>query len=366
MGREKFSFSKDKTDFTVELRKKVKDYFEDNKLSKYGNASIILKSIFMGLLYITPYFLITMGIITSVYLVLLCWVLMGFGVAGVGMVLMHDANHGSFSQNSTINRWLGKSLFLLGGFPPNWRYQHNTLHHGYTNIEGHDEDISPAGILRFSPHQPHHNIHKYQHWYAWFFYSLMTLSWVTVKDFSRLHSYKKQNAPINSSKSYFRLFIELVFSKIIYYTVFLLIPLLVVPVSWYWVVIGFIAMHLIAGLTLSTIFQTAHVMPTSEYPLPEENGILENNWTVHQLLTTSDYSPKSRIFSWFIGGLNYQIEHHLFPNISHVHYRKLSDLVRNTAHKYNLPYNVQPNFIRAVYSHLVMLKLLGKSQSASR
>ncbi len=356
----KFSFSKDNAEFIAELRKKVKDYFEENKLSKYGNASIALKSIFMALLYAIPYLLMLTGIFSSVYLILLSWVLMGFGVAGMGMVLMHDANHGSLSKSARVNRWLGKSLYILGGFPPNWRYQHNTLHHGFTNIDGQDEDISPPGILRFSPNQPLSKIHKYQHWYAWFFYCLMTIAWVTANDFTRLNSYKQAEAVISGSRTYKRLFIELILSKMLYYTIFLVIPILVMPVSWYWIVVGFIVMHFVTGLTLSTIFQTAHVMPTSVYPLPDDNGNMENNWAVHQLLTTSDYSPKSRIFSWFIGGLNYQIEHHLFPNISHVHYRKLSVMVKEIAMKYNLPYHVQPNFIAAVYSHTKMLKSLGR------
>jgi linoleoyl-CoA desaturase len=360
MVKIKFSISKDKSEFIVELRKKVKDYFEENNISKYGNASIILKSLFMFSLYFTPYILMLSGVINTVYLTILCWIAMGIGTAGLGMVLMHDASHGSFSQNTTLNKWLGKSLYLLGGFPPNWRYQHNTLHHGFTNIEGHDEDISPAGILRFSPHTPLFKIHRYQHYYAFFLYGLMTLSWVTVNDFTRLNSYKKMNAPMSITKSYNQLFIELIVSKVLYYLIFLIIPILVIQLPWYWILLGFLIMHFVCGLILSTIFQTAHVMPTSEYPLPDEEGRIDNNWAAHQLFTTSDYSPKSRIFSWLIGGLNYQIEHHLFPNISHVHYRKLSELVKNTAKKYNLPYYVQPNFVAAVNSHIKMLKLLGR------
>jgi linoleoyl-CoA desaturase len=360
MVKIKFSASKDNAEFIVELRNKVKNYFEDNELSKYGNLSIVLKSLFMLLLFSIPYILMLSGVINTVYLTILCWVAMGIGMAGLGMVLMHDASHGSFSQNNTLNKWLSKSLFLLGGFPPNWRYQHNTLHHGYTNIDGHDEDIAPVGILRFSPHQPLNKVHKYQYWYAWFFYGLMTLSWVTVNDFSRLNSYKRMSAPLSSSKSYNRLFIELIFSKVFYYLIFLILPILLIQLPWYWILLGFLTMHFISGLTLTTIFQTAHVMPTSEYPLPSEDGRIDNNWAAHQLFTTSDYSPKSRIFSWLIGGLNYQIEHHLFPNISHVHYRKLSVLVKNTAQKHNLPYNVQPSFVAAVYSHIKMLKLLGR------
>jgi linoleoyl-CoA desaturase len=118
-------------------------------------------------------------------------------------------------------------------------------------------------------------------------------------------------------------------------------------------------MHFVCGFLLGIIFQTAHVMPSSEYPMPDENGNLDNSWAVHQLLTTTDYAPRSIFFSWMIGGLNYQIEHHLFPNISHVHYRNLSKYVAKTAEKHNLPYHVQPSFLRALYYHYIMLKTLG-------
>jgi len=347
-------------DFINELRAKVKDYFESNNRSKYGNTSIVVKSVVMFIMYLAPLGLMLSGIITSVAVILLCWIIMGIGMAGIGMVLMHDANHSAFSKHMRVNKFLSGSMYLLGGFPPNWQYQHNTLHHGFTNIDGHDQDIDPAGILRFSPHKPLYKIHRLQFIYAWFLYGLMTLLWVTTSDFNRLSSFKKMGALLNTNKSYNRLLLNLIVAKILYYAVFMAVPIIFIPVSWYWIILGFLAMHFVSGFILSTIFQTAHVMTTSAYPLPDENGNISNNWAIHQLMTTSDYSPKSRIFSWFIGGLNFQVEHHLFPNISHVHYKKLSVLVKETAEKYNLPYNVQPNFIHALRNHTKMLKMLGR------
>jgi linoleoyl-CoA desaturase len=349
-----------KPDFVIELRELVNEYFEKNKLSKYGNANMIMKSVFMVSLYFIPYILMLTGVIDSFSGILLCWIVMGIGMSGVGMALMHDANHGTYSKNQKINQWLGYSLYLLGGFPPTWKYQHNTLHHGFTNIDGHDEDIEPIGLLRFSPHKPLIRFHKFQHWYAWFFYGLMTLSWVTVKDFSKLSEYNKNNAPLGNHTSYSQLLFTLIGSKILYYLIFLAIPLIVLPVSWHWIVVFFLAMHFVSGLLLSTIFQTAHVVSTSAYPLPDVNGNIENNWAIHQLSTTTDFSPDNKLLTWLIGGLNYQVEHHLFPNICHVHYKNISAIVRNTANKYELPYHVQPGFIRAVMNHVKMLKLLGK------
>lgn len=358
----KLKYSKEKLDFSTDLRNTVNDYFRKNKIEPHGNKRIILKTLIVSIIYFAPYFLMVSGVITSGIAVLGCWMLMGIGMSVVGMVTMHDANHGSFSRNRRINQLFGNSLYLLGGFPPNWRYQHNTLHHGYTNIEGHDEDIAPPHLLRFSPHSPLNKMHKYQFIYAWFFYGLMTLSWIVVKDFKRLKNYQETGARI-SNRSYKKLFTELIISKIVYYTIFLAIPLLTIPVAWYWIVGGFLAMHLTGGFVLSCIFQTAHVVPTSTYPVPDEEGELENNWTIHQLYTTCDYAPRSRIFSWLIGGLNYQVEHHLFPNISHIHYKNIAPIVRAKAKEYNLPYHVNQTFAHAVWEHMKMLKMLGNPQN---
>lgn len=350
-----------KPDFINELRAKVKEYFEVNKISKFGNANLVAKTVFMLSLYLGPYALMVSGLVSSVPILFLCGIIMGIGTAGIGMGVMHDANHGSYSKNRKVNKLVGYSLYLLGGFPTNWKYQHNTLHHGYTNIEGHDEDIDPIITLRLSPHKPLLKIHKYQQWYAWFFYSLMTISWATNKDFKKLINYKKSGADVNGSESFFSLYLKLIFSKILYYIVFLVIPILVIPVAWYWIALSFMAMHFVSGLILAVIFQSAHVVPTSEFPLPnEKNNTMENNWAIHQLLTTADFAPRNRLFSWLVGGLNYQIEHHLFPYISHVHYRNISFFVKDLAEKYQLPYHVQPSFVAAVKNHTHMLKSLGR------
>jgi len=361
MEQKKIQFShRQKPEFINELRGKVAGYFENNNISKYGGRRLVFKSLVMLALYTVPYILMIAGVITSFWSVLLCWVLIGAGKAGVGMSVMHDANHSSFSPNQKVNIWLGKTLYLLGGFPANWRYQHNTMHHGYTNIEGYDEDIDPGPYLRISPHKPLYRIHRYQHIYAWFLYSLMTLSWVVSKDLAQLNRYHRQGISLSNKHNYHQLLVSLLVSKLIYFTVFLVIPILVLPFAWYWIILFFLLMHFTSGFILTTIFQTAHVVTTSSYPLPDEEGKIENSWAIHQLMTTSDFAPKNRLLSWFIGGLNYQVEHHLFPNISHVHYPALAPIVRETALSHQLPYHVQPGFFEALKVHARMLKQLGR------
>ncbi|MDD3130394.1 MAG: acyl-CoA desaturase [Bacteroidales bacterium] len=361
MQEKKLKFStKDTPEFIKELRASVRTYFAEHNISRYGNRSLFIKSIAMLALYIIPFVLMMTGVVTAFPLLLAMWVLMGIGMAGIGMGLMHDANHGTFSENPRINRWVSKSIYLLGGFPPNWRYQHNTMHHGFTNIEGHDEDIRPVGILRFSPHRPLYGIHRFQQWYAWFFYGLMTISWATTKDFRQLIGYHRQDVLPGGKESFPRLLTDLIIAKIIYFAVLIVLPIILLPVAWYWIVVFFLVMHFVAGFILGVVFQTAHVVPSSAYPLADEQGNLENSWAISQLMTTADFAPGNKLISWYTGGLNYQIEHHLFPNISHVHYPQLAPIVQAAAAKYNLPYHQQGSFGQALHNHYQMLRQLGR------
>jgi linoleoyl-CoA desaturase len=361
MSGMKVKFSNDlEKEFVSNLRARVKNYFDENGISKYGNANMVIKTIFMFSLLFAPYLLMVTGVISNPWLIVLGYILMGFGVAGIGLSVMHDANHKSYSKHPWVNKVLSHSLNLLGGYPPNWQYQHNVMHHGFTNIEGHDEDINPGNILRFSPNSPLLKHHKKQHIYAWFLYGLMTLTWSIDKDFKQIFGYFKEGIDVVKGKSRTRILTEIILSKILFYGYIFVIPIIFIPIAWWAVILLYLAMHFIAGFSLAIIFQTAHVMPDTKYPLPNEEGNIENHWAIHQLLTTSDYAPKNKFLSWFVGSLNFQVEHHLFPTICHVHYPKLAVIVKSTAEEYNLPYNVQPTFGAAIKEHYQMLKMLGR------
>ena len=360
MSATKIKFAnKQELEFVNNLRSRVKNYFEEKGISKYGNINMVLKTIFMFALFFVPYFILILGIVTNPWLIIAGFILMGFGTAGIGLSVMHDANHKSYSKHQWVNNILAYSLNLVGGFYPNWQQQHNVMHHGYTNIEGYDEDIDPGGILRFSPNSELKKHHRYQHIYAWFLYGLMTLTWSIDKDIKQLTKYFREGINISKGKSKPQLITELVISKILYYGYALVIPLIFLPISWWAVVLLYLLMHFIAGFSLAVIFQTAHVMPENEYPMPDDKGIIENNWAIHQMMTTSNYATGNKLLSWLVGSLNFQVEHHLFPTICHVHYPKLSAIVKSTAEEYQLPYHVQPSFMAAIKEHYKMLKSLG-------
>jgi linoleoyl-CoA desaturase len=321
---------------------------------------MVIKTIFMFALYFTPFVLMLTGVVTNTWgMVGLC-LLMGFGLAGIGLSIMHDANHGSYSTKSWINDGLGYSLNVVGGNAFNWKVQHNVLHHTYTNIHDVDEDISPRGILRMTPHGPWKSIHQFQHLYAWFFYGLMTLVWVSLKDFLRIGKYEKEGLVKKQKTTFSREWLILASSKVIYFAYILVLPLIVMDITWYQWLVGFLIMHYVAGFILAVIFQPAHVIDGTEYPLPDDEGKMENSWAIHQLHTTTNFANENKILSWYCGGLNYQVEHHLFPNVCHVHYRNLSSIVKKTAHEFGLPYKAAPTFTQALWLHGKLLKELGK------
>jgi len=355
-------FSKEgKADFISTLRGRVNEYFRAKNISKYGNSKMVLKTVFNLSMYFIPYALILSGVFTSNWVLFLFWAAMGLGMAGIGMCVMHDANHNAYSKNGTINKILGNLIIFVGGNAINWKIQHNRLHHGYTNIDGIDEDIYSGNLMRFSPHQKRFKIHRLQHFYAWFFYGLMTVNWSTAKEFKQLFRYKKSGLIDERKKSFAFLLTQLITSKLFYQFYVLILPMIILPTAWWIILLMYFCMHFVAGFILGIVFQTAHVMPDSLYPLPDEGGNISNSWGVHQLLTTSNYSPTSRYFSWFIGGLNYQIEHHLFPSVCHIHYRNLSPIVKQTAKEFGVPYHVQSNFFLALWNHAKLLRALGKA-----
>jgi linoleoyl-CoA desaturase len=357
------TFSRDYRDFTIALNKRVNNYFKINKISRHGNREMIIKTFFMFGLYFVPYALIITGVLTSMPALILAVMVMSLGVSGIGLSVMHDANHGAYSKSPGVNNFVGYSLNLVGANSFNWKIQHNLLHHTYTNVYEEDEDISPKGALRLSPHSPWKKIHKFQFIYAWFLYGLMTLSWLFFKDFERIVKYYK-NGLINKQKANVTTeWIILIITKAIFIGYIFFIPWIFTPLVWWQILIGITMMHYAAGFFLAIIFQPAHVITGTEFPLPDEENVLKYNWTVHQLHTTTNFGNKSKWFSWFVGGLNFQIEHHLFPNICHVHYRKISEIVKSTTEEFGLPYKNARTFIGALYNHLKLLKQLGLKPS---
>ena len=350
---------KESQEFLHTLNKRVNKYFKDNKLTKTGNWKLYLKSVIMFTLLIAPFILILSLKIGDYYKLLLA-IMIGVGMAGVGMNVMHDGNHGSFSKYTWINKLMGSSIYILAGNVYNWKIQHNLLHHTYTNIKDHDEDLEAGVVLRFSKNAEWNPHHRFQQYYSILLYGLLTLKWAIVTDFTQLKRYQKMNLTYANSKGHSVQWVGLIISKIIYFSIWIVLPILFYNIVWWKVLIGFFVMHYTAGLILSLVFQLAHVIGEADMPLPDlKTGIMKNSWVVHQMKTTVNFSTKNRIVNWFTGGLNHQIEHHIFPHISHIHYSKISAIVRKTAREFNLPYNEYKTTRAAIISHFRFLKKMG-------
>jgi linoleoyl-CoA desaturase len=353
------TFAGTNRDFSSTLNKRVNEYFKNNKVSRHANTEMIVKTICMFLAYFLPYALILSGIVTGTIPLIIAVVVMSLGLGGIGLSVMHDANHGAYSKKNWVNTFIGYSLNMVGANAFNWKMQHNVLHHTFTNVHEEDEDISPRGVLRLSPHSSWKKIHRYQFIYAWFLYGLMTIVWLFFKDFVRIVRYHKSGLAKKHKANITTEWFILVATKLIYIGYIFVIPLVFTSLGWWQILLGVLIMHYIAGFILAIIFQPAHVIDGTEFPLPDDNNALENNWAVHQLLTTTNFGNNSTWFSWYVGGLNFQIEHHLFPNVCHVHYRKIAGIVKDTASEFGLPYKSARTFLQALAGHTRLLKQLG-------
>jgi linoleoyl-CoA desaturase len=347
----------DNLKFFRTLNSRVNNYFKENNIQKTGNWKLHLKAIILFAVFLTPYFLI-LTLNMPFWAQLLLNILMGVGMAGIGMNVMHDGNHGSYSSKSWINKIMGGSIYVLAGNVHNWQVQHNVLHHTYTNIHGHDEDLDAGRIIRFTQNAEWRRFHKFQHYYSFFLYGLLTFNWALTTDFKQMKDYIKRKLSYGAPQSPTKLWTVLVITKIIYILIWMALPM-ILGVIWWKVVIGFFVMHYTAGLILSIVFQLAHVVEETSNPVPNEEGEMENTWAIHQLYTTANFAPKNKVINWFTGGLNHQIEHHIFPNISHIHYGKIAEIVKQTAIECNLPYHEFKTMRGAVLAHYRHLRDLG-------
>lgn len=363
MGAKSVRFNEtDNLEFFKSVKSRVDNYFSENKISKHADYRMWVKSAFMLALYFTPLVLMLTGVMDSFGWSILAWSIMGFGMSGIGLAVMHDANHGAYSSNPKINDMMGFVLNFIGGYPVNWKIQHNVLHHSFTNIEGFDEDIEKAGIIRFSPTQEKKKVFRYQLLYAPFLYSILTLYWATVKDYEQLASYHKRGLLKTQGVSFGGALLRIILFKMIYFFVTVVSVILFTDLLWYEVILGFVIMQMIAGLVLALVFQSAHVIEETEFFVPSEDLRVENSWAIHQMKTTANFAVGNKGLTWYLGGLNHQVEHHLFPTICHIHYPEISKIVKATAQEFDVPYHEHKTFSGAIASHFKLLRDLGSGK----
>ena len=356
----KVSFNNSHNQFFQSLKSSVEDYFKKNGIKKTGNWRLYIKTIVLIPTAICLYLALLIFPMPALLALTLCG-LLGFTFASIGFNIMHDACHGSYSSRKWVNNLLGLSLNVIGGNAFFWKQKHNIIHHTYTNIDGLDDDIAQSSLLRQSPTQQWRPIHRYQHIYLTLAYSMLLFMWVGVNDFKKYFKKRVNNTPLPpmDRKEHITFWV----SKLFYAAVYVVIPILCVGfVPW---LIGYITMGVVTGIVISYVFQLAHAVEGPEFEsVGLEDKVIETEWAVHQVKTTANFAPNNKVLSWFVGGLNFQVEHHLFPRISHIHYPAISKIVREHCQRFQLPYHCFPHLHTAIVSHVRTMKQLGQRNSS--
>jgi linoleoyl-CoA desaturase len=343
--------------FFVTVKKRIDEYFKINNFSKNANTAMVIKTVVYLSSFVSLYLLIVIEAV-PLFASLFLAILLGMNMAFIGFNICHDALHGSYSKHAWINQSLGFLFNIIGANVYVWNITHNKVHHTYTNIIGHDGDLDVApGMVRISSSEKLRPWHKYQHIYAFFLYSLASLSWFFRKDYVKFFQ-KNIGTHVNKHPKieYFNLF----FYKMVYYSLFIIIPLTVMEITWWQFLIGFLAMNFAEGLVLALVFQLAHLVEDTDMPNPLEGENIEESWAAHQLRTTANFARKNKVVTFLCGGLNYQVEHHLFPKTCHIHYPAISEIIKATALEFDLPYKENVSFTSALKSHYHFLKKFGQ------
>ena len=358
----KYSFNNKDKFFYNELKQKVDAYFKENNLKQTGNNSLHLKAILLISTAVFTYiFLLTAQYQAIIGIGLSCF--LGLVLASIGFNIMHDACHGSYSDKKWVNEILGLSLNALGGNMFIWKMKHNIVHHTYTNVDGLDDDIAKSPLIRQCTTQKWKPAHKFQHLYVFLLYAISSFAWVFIMDFNKYFSRKINNTPLQ--KMSFKEHSIFWFSKLMYLVFYVALPIILVGLKNWGT--GFACMHVFFGLTMSIVFQLAHVVEETEFEsVAKEGGYFENEWAIHQVKTTANFGPHNNFLSWFVGGLNFQIEHHLFPRISHIHYPAISKIVQESCQKHQIKYAVFETMSNAIASHFRFMRELGKKPSLTK
>ncbi|MDB5272301.1 MAG: fatty acid desaturase [Chitinophagaceae bacterium] len=355
---------KNRSQFFNTVRTRVDQYFEEKGISKKANALMIFKSIFYLGTFFTLYGLILSNQFSPLAMLFMA-LAMGAFAAFIGFNVAHDAIHGAYSSSDRVNNVMATFFNLLGANVYVWKVTHNVVHHTYTNIPGHDEDLEIApGLIRVTEQDQLKGIHRYQHYYGFLLYCLASLSWVLRKDYMKFFKEKigQTDNALPPKSEIFKLF----FYKFVYYIMFIVVPLIVLDVTWWQFIIGFFGMHFVEGLVLGLVFQLAHLVEGTELIEANEEGNIEEAWAIHQMQTTANFASHSFMATWLCGGLNMQVEHHLFPKICHIHYPKISAIVKETALEFGVPYHENRTFLKALHSHYKVLKHYGADALAQR
>jgi linoleoyl-CoA desaturase len=349
-------------EFQEELRQRVDEYFRTTGKRQRDCWQMYLKTAILLAIFAASYVLL-------VFVAQTWWqawpltILLGLGAAGIGFNIQHDGGHQAYSNRPWVNKLMAMSLDLLGGSSYVWARKHNSIHHSYANITGHDDDINIGVFGRLSPYQKRRTFHRFQHLYLWALYGFLPIKWQIYDDFRDLITGRIGEHRFARPKGWN--LVTFILGKVVFFSLALVVPLLFHP--WWVVLLFYAAASWVQGVALSVVFQLAHCVEEAAFPMPrQDNGRMESAWALHQVETTVDFARRNQLLSWLIGGLNFQIEHHLFPRICHVNYPALSKVVKDTCREYAVKYTEHPTFRAGLASHFRWLRRMGTQESGIR
>jgi linoleoyl-CoA desaturase len=352
-GRMRF---RGKGDFRTLLADRVEMVLADERFIRQAYRRLWAKTAVVAITVIASYLYVVVAA-SSVAEVVAAAVFLGVGGAGVGFVVMHDANHGGYSKSRHVNALAAHSLDLIGGSSYLWRAKH-LAHHTFTNVAEHDPDIDALPFARFDPTQPRRAWHGYQHLYVWVLYAFVTIRWQFVSDFVQLRRGRVGRSPFPPPNR--RQVGVLFVGKAFFVTWAIVVPLMLHPPLT--VLATFLLVSAVASLALTLVFQLAHCAEETDHVDPAEraaDGTYDQAWHVHQVESTVDFAQGNRVLAWYLGGLNFQIEHHLFPRLPHTVYQRLAPIVREVARDAGVRYDVHPTLRDALASHQRWLRDMG-------
>jgi linoleoyl-CoA desaturase len=349
-------FDKDKR-FETDLRRRVNEYFQEGTgRSKTANWQMYLKTAVIFASFVSSYLLLVF-VAETIWQGLLLVILLGLSTVGIGFNIAHDGGHKAYSRTPWVNKVMARTMDLVGGSSYLWFWKHCVIHHRYVNITGYDTDIDLGVLGRVSPYRKRLWYYRWQHLYLWFIYGFLAVKWEFVDDFRNIISGRigRHRFPRPTAWE-LAVFIG---GKTVFFTWTFVIPLFYHPLLT--VIFYYGVGVLVLGATLSVVFQLPHCVEEAEFPIPrEDTGQMESPWAVHQANVTVDYGRHSPIMSWFLGGLNFHKEHHLFPTICHIHYPAITKIVEETCRDHGIKYSEHESFWAGIAAHYRWLQRMGK------
>ncbi len=351
--------------FVRELRRRVDAYFEQTGRRRRDCPQMYFKTVTILAWFFGAYFLLLFAV-TSPWIVVPLAAVLGVAMAAIGFNIQHDGGHSGYSESTWVNKIMAMNLDLMGGSSYLWAWKHNTFHHTYPNIDGHDDDIDLGLLARLSPHQRHLWFHRAQGIYLWVLYGFLAIKWHFYDDFRQLAAGHIGGHRIPRPRGADLL--VFIAGKVAFFSMAFVIPMLLHP---WWAVVGVYAIAaFVSGVVLSIVFQLAHCVEEADFPAPADLGDgvprMESEWAVHQVQTTVNFARGNRVLSWFLGGLNFQIEHHLLARICHVHYPALSKVVEEVCREFGVRYAEHRTVWSALCSHARWIRLMSRPAATAR